>query len=211
VPGGGAVGVRPFDAVVLAGGGSRRMGGVDKMTLDVGGRQLLDRVLLAVAAAERVVAVGPVRELQVGHPCLGWVQEDPSGGGPVAGLAAGLGRLATPLAASVEPAEFVAVLAGDLPFVDDRVVRQLRSALSAAPDCAGALLVDATGRDQPLIGVWRAAPLRAALPAEPAGCSVWRMLAQLTVIRVSSGRPMLDCDTPYELDIARSLIAQGEH
>src|SRR4051812_33904528 len=34
-----------YDAIVLAGGGGRRLGGVDKATLEVGGRTLLDRVL----------------------------------------------------------------------------------------------------------------------------------------------------------------------
>lgn len=197
----------PFDAVILAGGGSRRMGGVDKMTLDVGGHQLLDRVLLAVASADRVAVAGPPRELQIGHPELRWVQEDPPGGGPVAGLAAGLAELAQPAA---DPAECVAVLAGDLPFIDEAVVRQLRAALASDPAAAGAMLVDATGRDQPLIGIWWAQRLRSALPVDPAGCPVWRVLAPLPVIRVGCGRPMLDCDTPYELDLARSLVAQTE-
>jgi molybdopterin-guanine dinucleotide biosynthesis protein A len=195
----------PFDAVILAGGGSRRMGGVDKMTLDVGGHQLLDRVLLSVRLASRVVVAGPSRELQVGHPELCWVTEDPPGGGPVAGLAAGLELLAQ----SDHAADVVAVLAGDLPFVDEDIVGRLQAALSADSQVVGAVLVDATGRDQPLISVWRAEPLRSAMPAEPAGSPVWRVLAPLSVTRVGCGQPMLDCDTPYELDLARSLVARG--
>ncbi|MEH6375729.1 NTP transferase domain-containing protein, partial [Streptomyces sp. KLMMK] len=41
-----------YDAVVLAGGAARRLGGADKPTLRVGGRTLLDRVLEACADAE---------------------------------------------------------------------------------------------------------------------------------------------------------------
>ncbi|MGW7786766.1 NTP transferase domain-containing protein, partial [Streptomyces tricolor] len=39
----------PYDAVVLAGGAARRLGGADKPGLRVGGRALLDRVLAACA------------------------------------------------------------------------------------------------------------------------------------------------------------------
>ncbi|MYQ48709.1 NTP transferase domain-containing protein, partial [Streptomyces sp. SID4985] len=35
----------PYDAVVLAGGAARRLGGADKPGVRVGGRPLLDRVL----------------------------------------------------------------------------------------------------------------------------------------------------------------------
>ncbi|NEC15321.1 NTP transferase domain-containing protein, partial [Streptomyces sp. SID8014] len=48
---GGGRPVGAFDAVVLAGGGARRLGGVDKPGLRVGGRALVDRVLAACAAA----------------------------------------------------------------------------------------------------------------------------------------------------------------
>lgn len=47
-----------FDAIILAGGRGSRLGGVDKGALPVGGRALLDRVLDAARAAERVVVVG---------------------------------------------------------------------------------------------------------------------------------------------------------
>ena len=60
-----------FDAVVLAGGGARRLGGVDKMALVVDGSTLLERVLQAVRDAGRRVVVGPRRE--VGCPRRGVV------------------------------------------------------------------------------------------------------------------------------------------
>ncbi|MCF3965483.1 NTP transferase domain-containing protein, partial [Streptomyces fuscigenes] len=47
----------PFDAVVLAGGAARRLGGADKPGVRVGGRTLLDRVLAACAGAGRTVVV----------------------------------------------------------------------------------------------------------------------------------------------------------
>ena len=45
--------------MVLAGGAARRMGGVDKTALQIGGRTLLDRTLSAVATADPLVVVGP--------------------------------------------------------------------------------------------------------------------------------------------------------
>ncbi|MGV9756153.1 NTP transferase domain-containing protein, partial [Streptomyces tricolor] len=49
----------PYDAVVLAGGAARRLGGADKPGLRVGGRALLDRVLAACGSWSRaVMAIG---------------------------------------------------------------------------------------------------------------------------------------------------------
>ncbi|MGO4426310.1 NTP transferase domain-containing protein, partial [Streptomyces sp. MCAF7] len=50
-----------YDAVILAGGAARRLGGADKPALRVGARPLLDRVLDACRGAERTVVVGPRR------------------------------------------------------------------------------------------------------------------------------------------------------
>jgi molybdopterin-guanine dinucleotide biosynthesis protein A len=53
--------VARFDAVILAGGRARRLGGVDKPGLTVGGRTLAEAVVSAVAGAEAVIVVGPER------------------------------------------------------------------------------------------------------------------------------------------------------
>ena len=98
-------------AVVLAGGGSRRMG-TDKLSAEVGGVALLDRVLSAVRGADDVVAVGPERPTELP---VRWCREEPVGGGPAAALGAGLRQLL-----SCSP--LVAVLAGELPLVYDRTV-----------------------------------------------------------------------------------------
>src|SRR5207253_6166424 len=77
-------------AVVLAGGEGRRMGGVDKAALVVGGRTLLDRILAAAAGvAGRLVVVGPPRPVGLERAVL-FVQEDEPGGGPVPAVAAAL-------------------------------------------------------------------------------------------------------------------------
>jgi molybdopterin-guanine dinucleotide biosynthesis protein A len=179
------------------------MGGIDKTMLDVGGVTILDRVLgtLTAAGIEPLVVVGEPRPVSYD---VQWTREQPPGGGPVAGLAAGLAEVTAPC---------VMAVAGDLPFLDAATVEKLRAAVgapSAASGLAGAIVVDATGRDQPLVGCWSTESLRAALPSEPAGTSMWRLLAPLQLARIPAGLPLLDCDTPYELDLARAIAARKE-
>ncbi|MFC9058200.1 NTP transferase domain-containing protein [Streptomyces sp. NPDC057074] len=148
-----------YDAVVLAGGAARRLGGADKPGLRVGGRALLDRVLAACAGARTTVVVAAPRP--TARPVT-WAREDPPGGGPLAALAAGL-RHTT--------AEYVVVLSADLPFLGEPTVARLLSAL-AAGEADGVLLTDADGRDQPLVAAYRASAVRrelAALAGERAG------------------------------------------
>jgi molybdopterin-guanine dinucleotide biosynthesis protein A/nitroreductase len=182
-------GRQPFDAVVLAGGSARRLGGVDKPGLDVGGRSLLDRVLTAASGAALRVVVGPPRPLPED---VVQVREDPPGGGPVPALRAGLSLVRSP---------WVVVLAADLPFLDAQLLDRL---LTAAQRGSGALLVDDSGREQWLCGVWSTAALQQASWATP---RVRDVLAALDPVRVGAEggdrAPWLDCDTPEDLERAR--------
>ena len=184
----------PCAAVVLAGGRGARLGGQAKPQLVVGDRTILDAVLAAVGEAEQRVVVGPPQPVPDG---VVLVREQPPGGGPVAALRAGLEQVS---------AEVVAVLAGDLPFVTPQLLRELRSRLTGD----GILVVDDTGRDQLLLGVWRTAALRAALPEVAAHVPLRKVLAPLAVRRlrpaVAPGQPppWTDCDTPADLARARA-------
>lgn len=189
-----ADGVVPLYGIVLAGGAARRLSGVDKPMLEVGGIPLLCRSLEALSDAAQVVVVGPER---TGVRGVRWVLEDPPGSGPVAALAAGLAEVRrwSPLAASD-----VAVLAGDLSGVTVAVVRRLRRALHAADGAEGAVLVDAGGRRQWLLGVWRGGALEAALPADPRGASMRGMLRRLSIVDVTGADSELaDVDTEEDL------------
>jgi molybdenum cofactor guanylyltransferase len=187
----------PYAAVVLAGGRAARLGGQPKPQLEVGGRTMLATVLAAVADADPRIVVGPPQPVTEGVVV---VREEPPGGGPVAALRAGLALVDT---------EVVAVLAGDLPFLTFGVVRSLRERLTGD----GVLVVDDTGRDQLLLGVWRTAALRAALPGGGGPTSMRKVLAPLSVRRFRPDRdpaqppPWTDCDTPAEL--ARARAAAG--
>ncbi|WP_406077873.1 molybdenum cofactor guanylyltransferase [Micromonospora sp. NBC_00858] len=201
-----------YAAVVLAGGAARRMGGVDKPALPVGGRPMRDRVLAAVADAAPRVLVGPADAVPDG---VRVTREDPPGGGPVAATAAGLALLDS-------GTTLVALLAADLPLLTRAAIGELLTHLAPAggtsapaqePDASlpdGACFVDAEGRRQSLCGVWRVAALRAGLDrlaAERggtlAGAPVRALLADLVIREVPwSGEgppPWFDCDTDEDV------------
>lgn len=189
-----ATGPSSYAGVVVAGGAAERLGGVDKPMLEVGGRTLLARSLAALSGADPVVVVGPRRP---GVDGVVWTREQPPGAGPLAALAAGL--------AFVQQARVV-VLAGDLRGVTAAVVDRLLEALDGPDDGDhadtpdGTVLVDADGRRQWLLGAWRTASLRAALPADPAGASVRRVLGGLVIVDVPArGDEAADVDTADDL------------
>ncbi|MGC4797592.1 molybdenum cofactor guanylyltransferase [Micromonospora saelicesensis] len=104
-----------YAAVVLAGGAARRMGGLDKPALPVGGRPMRDRVLAAVSDATPRVLVGAADAVPAG---VRVVREDPPGGGPVAAAAAGLALLDPDVSV-------VALLAADLPLLTRAAIGDL--------------------------------------------------------------------------------------
>ncbi|WP_077192910.1 NTP transferase domain-containing protein [Streptomyces lydicus] len=190
------------DAVILAGGAARRLGGADKPALSVGGRALLDRVLAACPDAVTTVVVGP------GRPTARAVVralEDPPGGGPLAALDAGLRHTTAAL---------VLALSADLPFLTPATVRTLLEAAEGAAD--GALLQDAAGKDQPLIAAYRAASLRrelAEVRAEHgtlAGLPLRAVTNRLVLARIkdAAATASFDCDTWEALSAARARIRE---
>lgn len=120
-------------AVVLAGGRAARMGGADKASIELHGRNLLHYALDAVIDASEVVVVG--EWLHTERPVT-FTREDPVHGGPVAGLLAGLDAFVG------DPAQ-LAVLAVDMPRVTMSTMSRLRAA-SEGRD--GAVLVQVDGR-----------------------------------------------------------------
>lgn len=180
-----------FDAVVLAGGSGSRLGGVDKALVQVGGQAMLTRVLTAVVGAQRIVCVGPRRDIDV---AVTWCREEPAGGGPVAAVAAAMPFLT---------AEVVLLVAVDMPFVDLAAVRSL---VPAVGDLDGACAVDDVGRAQPLLAAYRRDRLADALGrlGEPGGQRVRDLVAGLRLQRVPVGVAATDCDTAEDLRAARA-------
>ena len=180
------VGTEAVGAVVLAGGGAARMGGVNKGSIEVGGRTLLERVLAALHHVADVVVVGD--EVRTSRPVT-FTREDPPGGGPAAALLAGLRAFAH---APVR----VIVLAGDMPRVTGDTVDRLEAAVE--DDVDGAVLVDHDGRAQYLCASYRVAALLAAAPPyeEEHGLPMHRLLAPLSLAEVTAvGEEAADVDT----------------
>lgn len=193
--------------VVLAGGSSRRWGGRDKTAAVLAGRavvlHVVDGARAALGAGAPVVVVAPAD-----HPAADGlaaagarvVREDPPGGGPVAGLAAGVAALPPDV-------DVVAVVAGDVPFGGPALDRTTR-ALRADRSVDAVLGEDPLGRWQPLLGSYRVAALRTALAAAPAeGRSARSVLGGLTVaLAPVDTRESLDLDSPEDLAVAAALL-----
>lgn len=179
-----------LDVLVLAGGTGRRLGGASKPDVVARGARLLDHVLNGVAAVRsplgggRSVVVAPV-EVEVPDGVLRTL-EDPPLGGPVAGIAAGLARLA---AEPGGPAPRTAVLTCDAP-ESWRALPVLVRALRAAPgSCPGVCALDGD-HVQYLLGVYRTMRLHEAVA--PGGgplrdVSVRRVLGRLGIRAVGLG------------------------
>ncbi|MGH8825154.1 MAG: molybdenum cofactor guanylyltransferase [Jiangellaceae bacterium] len=197
-------------AVVLAGGRGRRLGGVDKPALLLGGRTLLDTALAACAEAAQTVVVGPTRPTQAMQPgrAVQWTQESPAGSGPLAALSAGVAELSADIAA-------VVVLAADLPAVDTATVERLLVALDGSNVDAVAV-ADGTGHVQSLLAAYRLPALRRALDTvgEVRGVPMRSLLDHVTLATIpNEGRAADDIDTPQDLArwIRRHVDSEVDH
>lgn len=170
--------------MVLAGGGARRLGGVDKITLPLDGLSSLERLLADCDDAARIVAVGPSRKLS---SAVIWCREEPAGSGPLAGVAAALRHVS---------ADIVVVAAGDMPFLGTAKDRLLR-ALEENPHAEAAVLRDDGGVRQPLAAAYaRPALVRRMQDLGEVNDLPARLLLEgLTLIDVTAGHAAVDVDT----------------
>jgi molybdopterin-guanine dinucleotide biosynthesis protein A len=180
-------------AVVLCGGAGRRFGS-DKTRADLAGSPLLDHVLDGLPADWPVVCVGGSRPTQ---RVVTWCREEPSGGGPVAGIAAALPHVRGPV---------VVVLGGDMPYAAGPAPG-LVSRLVEDPGLEGVLGRDGDGRLQPLLAAYRTAALRQAVPHPAAGTPMMRLVDSLRTLAVPlPDGAALDVDTADDLERARHRL-----
>jgi molybdopterin-guanine dinucleotide biosynthesis protein A len=171
-------------AVILTGGTGSRLGGADKAGLELAGQSLLELALDAVSDAAEIVVVGP--EVATSVP-VSFTMEDPPGGGPLAGVAAGVAALTC-------GHELVVLLAVDMPHVTSDTVERL---LSAARDVDAAWLTGPDGRRQ-LAGVVR--PSLVPDPEAAWGAAMRGLMAAGTSRDVpAGGREAEDIDTWEDL------------
>ncbi|MCC3291664.1 molybdenum cofactor guanylyltransferase [Arthrobacter sp. zg-Y1110] len=172
----------PYDAVVLAGGRSTRLGGTPKALLLAGDRTLLETTLAAVQDARSIAVAGPpdlsnlLSSSALGGspvtPLL--VREEPAYAGPAAAVGAAVAALADlekrdSASGSLTDgglkdrggSPWTMVLACDMPQIASAVRALLDAA--AVPPAESLLAVDSSGNRQPLAALYRTADLRAAV------------------------------------------------
>ena len=197
---------QPAVVIVLCGGTSRRMAGLDKTRELLAGTTVLDHLLNGLPPSWAVVCVGDERATT---RSVQWCRESPAGGGPVAGIAAGLDHVANfedEHRQRDKVAEICVVVGGDMPFAA-AALPALVDALNARPGLDAVLASDLDGRTQPLLAAYRSEALRAALPREPGGA---RLMAVVESLRIETmaceARTTLDVDTPEALEKARLIV-----
>lgn len=171
-------------AIILAGGRGRRLGGIDKPRVQVGGSSLGELAVEAarLAGCAEIVVVGAIGDDVVASPGdpanhggerrIRVIREDPPFGGPAAALVAALAEVRTP---------WVLLLAADLPRACEAVA--LVAAASPRGGADGIRLRDAAGRPQHLLARYRTSALRRASAevGDPHGAPLGRLLDGLTL------------------------------
>jgi molybdopterin-guanine dinucleotide biosynthesis protein A len=143
----------PILGAILAGGQSRRMGGVEKSLLDLAGRPMIAHVaqrLSPQVAATVICANGDPSRFEF----LGLaVVPDPAGlvsgphSGPLAGLLAAIRWART----NAPACSAIATAAADTPFLPLDLVPRLAQ---ASPSAATVALARSAGRVHPVFGLW---------------------------------------------------------
>lgn len=196
----------PILGLILAGGLGRRMGGVDKPLLELGGRTLLARVVERLGPqcpAGLALSANGDPERFAGFP--GAVVPDPVPGrpGPLAGLLAGLD-----FAAAHHPVvTHVLSVPGDAPFLPGDLAARLGSALKGAPIALAA----SGGREHYTVALWPVGlrdDLRRALcerDERRVGAFIARHGAAVVEWPVETVDPFLNVNTPGDLAAAAEL------
>ena len=173
--------------VVLAGGTSRRFGS-DKLVAPLRGSTVLDTVVDSLPHEWPVVVVGPPRDCR---RRVAWTREDPPGGGPLAGVAAGVALVGT---------ELVAVVAGDMPYAGHALVGLVAALRTAPRDVEGVVATDDDGVANPLLAAYRVDAVRRLLPSPAHGRPAKLLFDLAHVERAVPGPAAHDVDTPADLE-----------
>lgn len=140
------------DVIIVAGGRGSRMGGIDKATVKVDGRRLIDIQLDALTSLPEIneIVVVSTRGLEL-RPGITLAQEDPPFAGPLAAVVAGVKSVRT-------PAQRTLLLSVDAPQAPD-MLPLLQDALG---DNDAAMVVS-DGFREPLLALWDSDSLRSAI------------------------------------------------
>ena len=185
--------------IVLSGGTSSRFG-ADKSQAMLGHQQLIHHILTGIPKEFEIIIVGADPLFTpASYRCI---QENPVGGGPVAGIAAAL---------ELCESEIVGVLATDMPFAGAHMIHLL-SAMTSHDDAI--IFVDSEGFKQPLAALYRREGLETALSkiGNPHGASMRTLISHLNIHEIPMSpeieKAMIDVDTPHDLVVAMEYLAK---
>lgn len=188
-------------AVILAGGKAERMGGINKVLVEVGGRRLIDRVIAAIGdCAPIVLSVGQSDFSLSGLVAVPDLATDY--GGPIAGVAAAVAHLAS------DPPDLLLTVAGDTPFFPHDFAERGRPLLASFAGVLSAY----RGQDYPTNALWRfeaLADLPGAMRDGTAPHSLKRFAqaigtTRLDYAQISPEDPFSNANTADELAVLRA-------
>jgi len=193
--------------IVLAGGQSSRMGR-DKALLEIEGKSLLQRALEVAAVVTPqvyVLTAWPDRYRSTLTEQSQFLLEYNSGSGPLVALTQALTEI---------PADWILLLACDLPLLDAQIVQNWASQLTAFPPSSLAVVPYQNSRWEPLCGFYR----QQSLPTlqifiDQGGRSFQAWLNQIQAIPIPVGETealmLSNCNTLEEFDQLKSVIGNG--
>jgi len=195
--------------LVLAGGLARRMGGGDKLLIEIGGASILDRVLARLAPQCARLALNangdPARFAATGLPVI--PDDVPGHAGPLAGVLAGLDWAA----AKHPDLAWIVTVPGDCPFLPRDLVARLHAAREAA---AQPLACARSGEwRHPVVGLWpvalRADLRRALVDEDLRKIEVWTSRHGIAIADWPDTPvdPFFNVNTPQDANAARELAA----
>jgi len=136
-------------AAIFVGGQGRRMGVADKALLCIDGMPMLERQLDVLRAHFTDIALCTSRPEEFASFSLPCLEDEAVGAGPLAALVSALSWAA--------PAD-VFVVAGDMPYLDSRVIKLFARVASENPE-ASVIACQAGGLVQPLHAIYRSRDL----------------------------------------------------
>ena len=184
-----------WSVIVLAGGSGQRLGGVDKAALPIDGTPALERLLASLPDDIPVIVAGPERP--VTRP-VSFEPESPTGGGPVAGIAAAMASVKTPN---------VIIVATDMPWSGPIITVLTDRFVGASADVL--IPVSTDGRRQVLCCAWRTDALQDALDGlgDSHGRSVRDLVSLASAVEWQldemQSAQLADIDTPDDLTRAQ--------
>ncbi|MBA2693345.1 MAG: molybdenum cofactor guanylyltransferase [Rubrobacter sp.] len=196
---------RGISGVILAGGSSRRLPGADKLSLDVGGAKLIERVRRTLTEFCPEIIVAGDGGVDASLPGARRVPDSRLGGeGPLAGLEAGLRASSN---------DIVFAAAGDMPFLSPELAAHLCELVEKGNLSAAVPVYE--GRAHPLCAAYHREVAEGVSAALDGGTrSMAGFLATLGRVEHveeklplfgDPGRFLMNVNSPEDLERARSL------